>query len=79
MTKPLIVSIPHALGKAEATRRLRKRKRVAELAEIRRVADVTASAFRAVASRLAHAVEQVIRHERRGTVWRATGVAVIGA
>ena len=34
---------------------------------------------REVGPQVAHAVEQVIRHERRGTVWRATGVAVTGA
>jgi transcriptional regulator GlxA family with amidase domain len=33
---------------------------------------------REVGPQVAHAVEQVIRHERRGTVWRATGVAVSG-
>ena len=34
---------------------------------------------REVGPQVAHAVEQVIRHERRGTVWRAAGVAVTGA
>jgi Xaa-Pro aminopeptidase len=47
----------------EAARRLRKRKRGAELAEIRRVAEVTVAAFRAVASRLASAAV------RDGELW----------
>ncbi|WP_328307046.1 hypothetical protein [Actinomycetospora sp. NBC_00405] len=34
---------------------------------------------REVGPQVAHAVEQVIRHERRGTVWRAAGVAVTEA
>lgn len=34
---------------------------------------------REVGPRVAHAVEQVIRFERRGTVWRAAGTAVVGA
>jgi transcriptional regulator GlxA family with amidase domain len=34
---------------------------------------------REVGPQIAHAVEQIIRHERRGTVWRATGTAVAGA
>lgn len=34
---------------------------------------------REVGPQVAHAVEQVIRHERRGTVWRATGATVTGA
>jgi transcriptional regulator GlxA family with amidase domain len=33
---------------------------------------------REVGPQIAHGVEQILRHERRGTVWRATGTAVAG-